>query len=276
MRLIGSACKRFADDDSGVGLEHIEPRSGLLRLPSPDRPRPNAALNTDGALGVRGVIGGVVWVGEEDDWPVADRLSERVEEVLAVLSGRADDLLGDIFVLGATILLFLFGVDGVMLIAEVRLTVKANALCGKGLIGLEDLSADDCSVTEVLLLVSPLSSTSSSVLVLSFLRVPTRGGVTGFAATSMTVDLGRYLGRAVVCEDLGRNDDDRVIRAVEGVVDSAPVTPSSSTEAVDGFIEAEVRLVARVAVLDSPRLSRLDTVDLASPMDRRPTAVMLL
>jgi hypothetical protein len=85
------------------------------------------------------------------------------------------------------------------------------------------------------------------------------------------------LGKAVACEDLGRNDDDRVIRpAFAGVVDSAELTPSSSTDVVDCFIEAEIRLLVRVAVFESPMLSRLNPVDFPSPMDERPTVVKVL
>jgi hypothetical protein len=65
----------------------------------------------------------------------------------------------------------------------------------------------------------------------------------GFKGGSMAVDLGRYLGKAVVCEDLGRNDDERVTRtALGGVVGSAEQTPCSSTDAAPGFNETEVRL----------------------------------
>ena len=247
----------------------------LLPLSSPeDRPQVNADLNADDVLGVCGVVEGVVKVDDDEDGrAIAGCLTEVVGEVLAVLRGRAEDFLGDGLVLEAIIFAFLSGVNGVIFIAEVRLTFKAKALCGRGLIGFEDFLIGDCIATEVPLLANPLSSFSSSVLVLSFLRVPTRG-VEEFFAGSAAIDLGRYLGRAVVCDDLGRNDDDRVTRVSSGGVAGSPMlTPSSSTDAVDGFNKADVRLVARVTVFESPMLSRLDAVD---PMDERPPAVMLL
>jgi hypothetical protein len=166
-----------------VGVKETGARSRLLPLLSADGPKPNAFLNADGVLDidVRGVVGGVVGFDEDEDGlAMAGCLAEVVGEVLAALSGRTQDLLGDMFVLGAIILPFLPGVDGVVLIAEVRLTFNVDALCGKGLIGLDVLSIGDCSVIEMRLLASPLSSLSSSVLVLSFRRVPTRGGVIGF------------------------------------------------------------------------------------------------
>ena len=271
------------EDKLAVGVRVVEqclasePCGGVPPLPSPeDRPKPNTDLKADCVLGVRGVVGGVAvrLDDDEDGRAMAACLAGVVGEILAVLRGRVEDLLGDKFALGATVLPLPSGVDGVILIAEVRFTFKANALWGRGLIGLEYLTVDDCSVTEVALLANPLSSFSSSVLVLSFLREPTRGGVTGVLAESTTADLGRYLGKAVVCDGLGRNDDDRVARAsFGGVVGSPMLTPSSSTDAVDGFNKADVRLVVRVTVFESPILSRLDTAD---PMDERPLAVMLL
>lgn len=207
---------------------------------------------------------------DEGGRAIAGCLIEVVGEVLAVLRGRAEDFLGDGLVLVAIMFAFLSGVDGVIFIADVRLTFKAKALCGRGLIGLKDFLVGDCIATEGPLLANPLSSFSSSVLVLSFLRVPTRGGVAEFFPESPAIDLGRYLGKAVVCDDLGRNDDDRVTRVSSGGVAGSPMlTRSSSTDGVDGFNKADVRLVARVTVFESPILSRLD-------MDERPLAVMLL
>lgn len=265
VRLIDSTRKCLASGDSGVGLGRTEPRSGLLPLASPDRPKPSAFLKPDEAFGVSGVVGGVVRSDDEEDGrAMTCCLTEVVGD---------ECLLGETLVLGDIILLFLLGVDGAILIADVRLTFKAVALFGRGLMGLKILSVgDDCSNTEVPLLANPLSSFSSSVLVLSFLRVPARGGVKCFKGGSMAVDLGRYLGRAVVCEDLGRNDDDRVIRvAFRRELGSAEHTPCSSTGTVTGVIEVEMRLFERVTLFESPILSRLDIVDFASPMDKRPT-----
>jgi hypothetical protein len=117
---------------------------------------------------------------EEDGRAIAGCLTELVGDVFAALRGRAEGLLGEIFVLGVIILLFLSDVDGVILIAEVRLTFRGGARCGRGLMGLEDLSMGDCSITDVPLPANPLSSFSSSVLVLSFLRVPARARVSVF------------------------------------------------------------------------------------------------
>lgn len=75
----------------------------------------------------------------------------------------------------------------------------------------------------------------------------------------------------MVCEDLGRNEDDLVIRdALRGEVDSGKHVPDSSTDAGP---EAEVRLFERVIVFGSLVFSRLDKVALASPMDERRLAV---
>jgi hypothetical protein len=138
----------LASSNSGVGLCWARPRSGLLflLLALSNRPKPSACLNPD-ALGVSGVVGGVVQFDEEEDgramtYCLAEAAGD-VLAVLAVLRGRTEALLGDIFVLGDSILPFLSSVDGVILIAEVRLTFKADALCGRGLIGRVALSAGE-------------------------------------------------------------------------------------------------------------------------------------
>jgi hypothetical protein len=124
--LVDSARERFASGDSGVGLDLTEPHSGLLPLALPDLPKPNAFLNPDATLGVSGVVGGVVRVDDDEDgWAAAGCLTEAVGDVLAALRRRADVLLGDVFFLGDNILVFL---SGVILIAEVRLTFKADDL----------------------------------------------------------------------------------------------------------------------------------------------------
>lgn len=126
VRLVDSARERFASGDSGVGLDLTEPHSGLLPLALPDLPKPNAFLNPDATLGVSGVVGGVVRVDDDEDGrAAAGCLTEAVGDVLAALRRRADVLLGDVFFLGDNILVFL---SGVILIAEVRLTFKADDL----------------------------------------------------------------------------------------------------------------------------------------------------
>lgn len=184
-------------------------------------------------------------------------------------------MLGDDVAFGEVSLLFFSGVDGVTLIAEAKLTFIAEALWGKGLIGREAFSSGVRSVTELPL---PFASFSSSVLS-SLLRVPARG-VSGFLASVM-IDFGRYFGKAVVWDDRGRSDDERVMRlAFGGVFGSAAstVTPCSSTEVFNGFCAAEVRLVVRVTVLESVVLvlSRLVTGDPAPPMEDRPLGAIVV
>jgi len=86
-------------------------------------------------LGVRGVVGEVVQVDDDDGgrgFP---------GDVLADLTGRTEVLMGEHFALGDEILPFFSGVDDVMRIAAAKLTFKAEALCGRGLMGLACFSS---------------------------------------------------------------------------------------------------------------------------------------
>lgn len=205
----------------------LDPFSLLLSL---DRPKPNALLNVDCALGVRGVVGGVVRLEEEGDVRAGAAFFVTGVDALGALVGFTEALVVDWFGLGDAILLFFSGLDGVMLICDARFTLTAEALEGRGLIGREDLSSGDRRVP------FPSCSSLSSSELSSLLRVPARAGDAGFLE-SLIIDFGRYLGRAVVCEDLGRNDEERVIRPAFGGVDSGSgmATPISSTTVVEAF-----------------------------------------
>lgn len=110
--------------------------------------------------------------------------------------------------------------------------------------------------------------------VLSLLRMPARLGVAGFVVDSTMTDFGRYLGRAVVCAVV-RKVEERVTRDLRGVSDSLAVTTPCSSTDIDGFM-SELRLFARVAVLESPRLSLLPAGDFTLPTELRPPAVTVL
>lgn len=154
-----------------------------------------------------------------------------------------------------------------ILIAPDKLTFKAEPLRGRGLIGLEALSAG-----EMVFAISFSGVDSPDVL--SFLRVPARFGVTDFVVDSTMKDLGRYLGRAVACAVL-RKVEDRVTRDLGGVSDSFVVTTPCSSTDIDGIM-SELRLLVRVVVLESPRLSLLPAGDLTLPIELRPPAVTVL
>lgn len=86
----------FAKGDSGLGLERFEGWSGLFPLLSSDRPNPKAVLNEDEAFGVRGVVGGVALLEDEDDGRViADCLVGAAGNIFAALTSRAEGLLGE-------------------------------------------------------------------------------------------------------------------------------------------------------------------------------------
>ena len=117
----------------GVGLECAALRKAVglfsLLLLSLDRPKPNALLNADCALGVRGVVGGVVRL-EEGDVRAGVACFVGVEEFLGTLVWFTEALLGDWLGLGDAILLVFAGVDEVILMCVIRL------------IGREDFSSD--------------------------------------------------------------------------------------------------------------------------------------
>lgn len=118
----------------GVGLECAALRKAVglfsLLLLSLDRPKPNALLNADCALGVRGVVGGVVRLEEEGDVWAGVACFVGVEEFLETLVWFTEALLGDWLGLGDAILLVFAGVDEVILMCVIRL------------IGREDFSSD--------------------------------------------------------------------------------------------------------------------------------------
>lgn len=68
-------------------------------------------------------------------------LTDAVGDVLADLTGRTEVLMGEHVALGEEILLFFSGVDGVIWIAAAKLIFKADALCGRGLMGLANFSS---------------------------------------------------------------------------------------------------------------------------------------
>jgi hypothetical protein len=95
---------------------------------SPDRPKPRAFLNEDEPFGVRGEIGEVRLEDDEGGRGIPGCLTEAVGDVLADLIGGTEVLIGEHVALGDAILPFFSGVDGVIRIAAVKLTFKADAL----------------------------------------------------------------------------------------------------------------------------------------------------
>ena len=130
----------------GIGLERATLCKAVcpfsLLLLSVDRPKPNVLLNAECALGVRGVVGGVLRLGDVRAGVAC--LVTGVETFLRTLIGLTEALVGDWLGLGDAILLLDFaGVDGVISICVIRFTLTAEALEGRGLIGRDDFSSDE-------------------------------------------------------------------------------------------------------------------------------------